>query len=73
MPLEQSLVARTCDNSNGPKYERVSLVLDVSDSLMGEVRTQTVKFLWEVKECAERGELKWLKQHGKVYAAVVAA
>ena len=34
---------------------------------------ETVKFLREVKERAERDELHWLKQHGKVYAAVGAA
>ena len=31
---------------------------------------ETVNFLREVKERAERDELNWLKQHGKVYAAV---
>jgi hypothetical protein len=34
---------------------------------------ETVKFLREVKERAERDELDWLKQHGKVYAALGAA
>ena len=32
----------------------------------------TVRFLREVKERAERGEVAWLTQHGKVYAAVAA-
>jgi hypothetical protein len=34
---------------------------------------ETVQFLREVRERAERGEVEWLKQHGKVYAAVGAA
>ena len=34
---------------------------------------ETVKFLREVKERAERDELDWLTQHGKVYAALGAA
>jgi hypothetical protein len=29
-----------------------------------------VQFLREVHEHAERGDLVWLKDHGKVYAAV---
>ena len=33
----------------------------------------TVRFLREVQERAERGDLAWLKQHGKVYTAVDAA
>ena len=35
--------------------------------------SETVKFLREVKERAEKNELSWLQQHGKVYAAVGAA
>jgi hypothetical protein len=35
--------------------------------------TETIQLLREVKERAERGDLAWLKQHGKVYAAVGAA
>ena len=34
---------------------------------------ETVKLLREIKERAERGEVSWLKQHGKVYTAVGAA
>ena len=34
---------------------------------------ETVRFLREVKERAERDELPLLQQHGKVYAAVDAA
>ena len=31
---------------------------------------ETVKFLKEVKDRAERDELTWLNKHGKVYMAV---
>ena len=31
---------------------------------------ETVKFLKEVKDRAERDELTWLNKHGKVYTAV---
>jgi hypothetical protein len=35
--------------------------------------SETVQFLKEVKEHAERGDLDWLKRKSKVYAAVGAA
>jgi hypothetical protein len=34
---------------------------------------ETVQLLRQVKEHAERGDLDWLTQRGKVYAAVEAA
>ena len=34
---------------------------------------ETVKYLQEVKERAERNEIAWLKEHGRVYEAVDAA
>ena len=34
---------------------------------------ETVQLLREVKERAERGDVAWLREHGKVYAAVEAA
>jgi hypothetical protein len=37
------------------------------------LEAETVNFLREVKEHAERGDLDWLQKHGKVYAAVGAA
>jgi hypothetical protein len=35
--------------------------------------SETVNFLKDVKLRAEQGDLAWLKQHGKVYAALEAA
>jgi hypothetical protein len=34
---------------------------------------ETVNLLREVQQRAESGDLEWLRQHGKVYAAVEAA
>jgi hypothetical protein len=51
----------------------VELVIPADDPSEPCYESETVKFLREVKERAERDELSWLKQHGKVYAAVGAA
>jgi hypothetical protein len=50
----------------------VELVIPADDPSEPCYEAETVKFLREVKERAERDELNWLKQHGKVYAAVSA-
>jgi hypothetical protein len=34
---------------------------------------ETVNLLREIQERAERGEVAWLQEHGKVYAAIEAA
>ncbi len=51
----------------------VEMVIPTDDPSEPCYEAETVKFLREVKERAERGELNWLKEHGKVYAAVGAA
>jgi hypothetical protein len=51
----------------------VEMVIPPDDPSEPCYEPETVKFLREVRERAERGELNWLKQHGKVYAAVGAA
>jgi hypothetical protein len=51
----------------------VEMVIPTDDPSEPCYEAETVKFLKEVKERAERDELSWLKQHGKVYAAVGAA
>jgi hypothetical protein len=35
--------------------------------------SETVQFLQEVKERADKGDVDWLRQHGKVYRALEAA
>ena len=51
----------------------VEMVIPVDDPSEPCYEAETVQLLRQVKEHAERGDLAWLKQHGKVYAAVGAA
>ena len=51
----------------------VEMVIPADDPSEPCYEAETVKLLKEVKERAERGEESWLKQHGKVYAALGAA
>ena len=48
----------------------VEMVIPVDDPGEPCYESETVRFLREVKERAERGDLTWLTQKGKVYAAV---
>lgn len=51
----------------------VEMVIPADDLSEPCYESETVQFLKEVKERAERGEVAWLTQKGKVYAAVGAA
>jgi hypothetical protein len=51
----------------------VEMVIPPDDPSEPCYESETVKFLREVKERADRGDIAWLTQHGKVYAAVGAA
>ena len=51
----------------------VEMVIPPDDPSEPCYEAETIKFLREVQERAERDEVVWLKQHGKVYAAVDAA
>jgi hypothetical protein len=51
----------------------VEMVIPVDDPSEPCYEPETVQFLREVKERAERGDVAWLTQNGKVYAAVGAA
>lgn len=48
----------------------IEMVIPADDPRESCYEAETVKFLKEVKERAERDELAWLNEHGKVYAAV---
>ncbi len=48
----------------------VEMVIPADDPSEPCYEAETVKFLKEVKERAERDELTWLNKHGKVYTAV---
>jgi hypothetical protein len=51
----------------------VEMVFPTDDPSERCYEAETVNFLREVKKRAERGDIDWLKRHGKVYAAVGAA
>jgi len=51
----------------------VEMVVPADDPSEPCYEAETVKFLREVKERAERDDVKWLREHGKLYAAVGAA
>ena len=49
------------------------MVIPTDDPSEPCYESETVQFLREVKERAERGDLDWLRTKGKVYTAVGAA
>jgi hypothetical protein len=51
----------------------VEMVIPVDDPSEPCYEPETVQLLREVKERAEQGDVVWLSQKGKVYAAVEAA
>ena len=51
----------------------VEMVIPDEDPSEPCYEAETVKYLQEVKERAERNEIAWLKEHGRVYEAVDAA
>ena len=48
----------------------VEMVIPVDDPSEPCYESETVHFLRDVKENAERGDVAWLTKHGKVYAAM---
>lgn len=51
----------------------VEMVVPFDDPSEPCYEADTVQFLREIKERAERGDVAWLRQKGKVYAALGAA
>jgi hypothetical protein len=51
----------------------VELVLPPDDPTEPCYEAEAVQLLRQVKEQAERGDVDWLRRHGKVYEAVDAA
>lgn len=51
----------------------VEMVVPVDDPSEPCYESETVELFRQIKEHAERGDLDWLQQKGKVYAAVDAA
>jgi hypothetical protein len=52
---------------------QVEMVIPTDDPSEPCYESETVQLLREIKERAERGDVAWLMQKGKVYAAVGAA
>jgi hypothetical protein len=51
----------------------VEMVIPSDDPSEPCYEAETVNLLREVKDRAQRGDVQWLKKHGKVYAALGAA
>jgi hypothetical protein len=51
----------------------IELVVPNDDPSEPCLESETVELLREVKEHAERQDLQWLKEHGKVYSTIEAA
>jgi len=51
----------------------VEMVIPVDDPSEPCYEAETIQYLRKVKQRAEQGDLDWLKQEGKVYAAVGSA
>ncbi len=51
----------------------VEIIIPVDDPSVPCYESETVQLLRQIKEHAERGDIAWLTQKGKVYAAVDAA
>jgi len=51
----------------------VELVIPPDDPSEPCYESETIDLLREVHEHAERGDINWLRQHGKVYAAMETA
>jgi hypothetical protein len=51
----------------------VEMVIPIDDPSEPCYESETVQLLKEVKERADRGDIAWLKQRGKVYALIGAA
>jgi len=51
----------------------VEMVIPADDPSEPCYEAETVQFLKEVQEHIDQGDVAWLSQHGKVYAALEAA
>jgi hypothetical protein len=51
----------------------VEMVIPIDDPSEPCYESETVQFLRDIREHAERGDVAWLTKYGKVYAAIEAA
>ena len=51
----------------------VEMVVPLDEPSEPCYESETIRFLRDVKEYAERGDVAWLTKHGRVYAAMESA
>ena len=73
IPGERSRRTRLIRTDQFVVAVEVDAVLPEDDRSEPCYESETVRLLQEIEEHAKRGDLQWLRQHGKVYQAVDAA
>jgi hypothetical protein len=73
IPGERIKRARLIQTDKYVVAVEVEMVIPADDPSEPCYEAETVQLLREIKEHAERGDVAWLAQKGKVYAAVEAA
>ena len=73
IPGERSKRVRLIQTDHYVVAVEIEVVVPPDDPSEACYEAETVKLLREVREHAERGDLPWLRKHGKVYVALEAA
>jgi len=72
IPGERIKRTRLIQTDNYVVAVEVEMVIPVDDPSEPCYESETVEYLREIKERAEQGDLDWLKERSKVYAALEA-
>jgi hypothetical protein len=70
IPGERIKRTRLIQTDNFVVAVEVEMVIPVDDPSEPCYESETVQFLRDIKEHAERGDVVWLTQKGKVYTAM---
>lgn len=70
IPGERTVRTRLIQRGRLVVAVEVEMVIPPDDPTEPCYEAETVQFLREVAERAERGDIAWLQQHGKVYELV---
>ena len=70
IPGERIKRTRLIQTDNYVVAVEVEMVIPVDDPSEPCYESETVQFLRDVKAYAERGDVAWLKKHGRVYSAL---
>ena len=73
VPVERIERTRLIQTEKYVVAVEVEMLIPIDDPSEPCYQTETVQLLREIKERAERGDVDWLMQQGKAYAAVGAA